>query len=95
MPPGVIPPVPGQPGNKPKTESEVPENGPKRTEFIILLVWKEPTPSDDLRGLSAAAAESGNTPTPGARPSDNKQATPPPRFRRGRGFRGGRLPKGP
>jgi type IV pilus assembly protein PilM len=28
-------------------------NGPKRTEFVILFIWKEPTDSDALRGLSA------------------------------------------
>ncbi|HEY7423594.1 MAG TPA: type IV pilus assembly protein PilM, partial [Gemmataceae bacterium] len=88
--PGGTPPLPGQIGNPQKPEPEVPQTGPKRTEFIILLVWKEPTPSDDLRGLSAAAADGANNPTASPRPSDNKQSTPPPRSRRGRGGRGGR-----
>jgi hypothetical protein len=25
----------------------------RRTEFCILFVWKEPTPSDELRGMGA------------------------------------------
>jgi hypothetical protein len=76
MPPNMPPPGAGQAGGNADKE-----NGPQRTEFIILFVWKEPTPSDDLRGQTAAAGTGGAavTATSGA------QAVPKFRPRRSRG----------
>lgn len=38
----------------------------KRTEFVIFFVWKEPTPSDALRGSMAGPAADGTAPAPDA-----------------------------
>jgi len=74
---------------QPSTSSDD-DKGPKRTEFIILFIWKEPIPSDDLRGLLAAADGGGNSQSPGVKASDNNQPATPSRPRRSRGGRGGR-----
>jgi type IV pilus assembly protein PilM len=76
MPPGGprLPGV-GQPQNAPADN----EAGPKRTEFIIFFIWKEPTPSDGLRGQ---AAPEGSTSSTGATGSGEVQTVNPNRPRR-------------
>jgi type IV pilus assembly protein PilM len=72
MPPGRGPAIPGgmPPGGAQPAASpaEVNEAGPKRTEFVILLIWKEPTPSDGLRGQLAVAGGTTGSPAANAAP---------------------------
>jgi hypothetical protein len=58
--PGI--PGPGGSGNVPGTapKTGAPAGSHTRTEFIILFIWQEPTPSDKLRESAAAPG------TPGA-----------------------------
>jgi type IV pilus assembly protein PilM len=74
--PGVNPPA--------KTEGQDNDKGLKRTEFVILFIWKEPTDSDDLRGLSPRTGEGGGNAGVGASGGNN---APPKRSRRPRGGR--------
>ncbi len=55
-------------GNAVSTGEQIATGARKRTEFVILFVWKEPTPSDTLRGTMAAAAgaDAAAAPTPPA-----------------------------
>ncbi|HTU17810.1 MAG TPA: type IV pilus assembly protein PilM [Gemmataceae bacterium] len=80
---------PGMPADKQQgrssTSSE--ENALKRTEFVILFIWKEPTDSDDLRGLKGSAPAGGSAMAGGAA---NPAAKSPPRNRRPKGRRGRR-----
>lgn len=48
--------------NKPRDPNKKPE--PTRTEFILIFVWREPTPSDELRrkAIATAAAETAAAP---------------------------------
>jgi type IV pilus assembly protein PilM len=69
----------GAPAEKPEGQNK---NGLKRTEFVILFVWKEPTDSDDLRGLKQGG--SGGNAAVGAGGS-NSPSAPPKRSRRPRG----------
>jgi type IV pilus assembly protein PilM len=62
----------GQPAGATEPATPVAEGGLQRTEFVILFVWKEPTPSDSLRGLSTTPA----SPVPGAPPSAAPAAGP-------------------
>ncbi len=49
------PSVPGMTGGPMQNNTaEQDDRGPKRTEFVILLIWKEPTDSDRLRNLSSS-----------------------------------------
>jgi hypothetical protein len=92
MPPGAQG-APGMSGDRTRNpDAELPETGPRRTEFIVLFVWKEPTPSDDLRGLAAGPDGSGGSPTMGAASPNSQQSGKPPRSRRSSrgGSRGGR-----
>jgi hypothetical protein len=89
-----------QPGGTQQTPpAAADENGPKRTEFVILFVWKEPADSDDLRGLKASGQEGGAA-KPGGKAGAGAGASSPPRARRprkgggGGGDRGGRRSKG-
>jgi len=44
----------GGPGKQPDNTSkdkEKDKGGHQRTEFILLFIWVEPTPSDKLRGM--------------------------------------------
>ena len=82
--PGMLPPgVPGQ--NRPAEEED---RGPKRTEFVILFVWKEPTDSDRLRNL--ASSDQGGA-TGGSSVGAGSGSDTQPRFRRSRsgGGKGG------
>jgi type IV pilus assembly protein PilM len=88
--PGGGPPMPGgsgarggsgsmrQPGQTPPSEEE--EKGLKRTEFVILFIWKEPTDSDRLRNLSGG--DQGGAVGGAASAGDSQ-----PRYRRPRGGR--------
>lgn len=55
---GDTPPMDDAPeeGNAVSTGDRIAKGGRKRTEFVILFVWKEPTPSDTLRGALAASS---------------------------------------
>jgi type IV pilus assembly protein PilM len=55
------------------------ETGLKRTEFVILFIWKEPTDSDRLRNLTEAAAGAAGAgdATPGFGRPKAKPKTPP------------------
>lgn len=54
-------PMPNPMGNPPTTKADH-----DRTEFVILFIWKEPTPSDSLRGgLGGAGGTPGIPGTPG------------------------------
>ncbi len=55
------------------------ESGLKRTEFVILFIWKEPTDSDRLRNLteSSPGAAGGGDATPGFGRPKAKPKTPP------------------
>jgi type IV pilus assembly protein PilM len=44
------------------------DRGLKRTEFVILFIWKEPTESDRLRNLPSGDQSSGSAPTDSAPP---------------------------
>jgi hypothetical protein len=54
--PGVPPGLPGGPGDTTTTPSAKTVLH-ERTEFIVLFIWKEPTPSDDLRGITEESTE--------------------------------------
>jgi hypothetical protein len=56
-------PLPSGAGNQANTPP-LPEGATKRTEFVILLIWKEPTPSDTLRGLTTPQDASNPTAGP-------------------------------
>ncbi len=75
-------PMGGMTGTKTNTSSKTPsdESGLKRTEFVILFIWKEPTDSDRLRNLTSG--DSGGT---AVSPGGDQNAQP--RFRRPRGGR--------
>ncbi len=78
----------GAPGGTAKSTTQTQkenENAPKRTEFVIMFIWKEPTDSDALRGLTG---DQGGAVTPAA-PSDSQ-----PRTRRPRGGKGRRRGRG-
>jgi hypothetical protein len=78
--PGVI--GPGGPGSRPGKDRggrDTPPPGEanrgtttagtgvqKRTEFVILFIWREPTPSDALRSLQKDASTTAGAPAPGA-----------------------------
>jgi len=62
--PGMMKPGLGDQATTPTTASEG-----KRTEFVILFIWKEPTPSDMLRGLTAASQDASNQET-AAKPAE-------------------------
>ena len=73
-----------QPGRAtPTTASDADDHGLKRTEFVILFIWKEPTASDRLRNLpapdqggAAPAASAGADSQPHSlRPRSKKQKT--------------------
>ncbi len=95
MPGGRMPGMPGggkmpaMPGMMPggKAPGEAGPEGAKqdRTEFVILFIWKEPTFSDGLRGLSAAS--SGSSTSTASSPSG---PSTPPRKRQGKKGGGGR-----
>jgi len=56
----------GETGNKGKTTDDA-KPGTWRTEFVIVFIWKEPTPSDALRGVEdAGGGSSTSTSTPAA-----------------------------
>jgi type IV pilus assembly protein PilM len=62
MPGAVLP--GGTPGGTPggpatRTAPAADEKGPKRQEFVILFIWKEPTDSDELRHLTSGGGASG------------------------------------
>ncbi len=85
---------PGMPGGLPgttptpsKSEGTEGDKGPKRTEFVILFIWKEPTDSDNLRGLAPRGGDAGGPAS--ANPSGANSA-PPKRSRRPRGGSRGR-----
>ena len=67
----------------PSADDAAADKGLQRTEFVILFIWKEPTDSDNLRGLTAGTSGGGNA----AVGSGNSSAAPPKRFRRSRGGR--------
>ncbi len=81
------PPPPGgmqtQPGQAATATSDMDDRGLKRTEFVILFIWKEPTDSDRLRNLKAPD-QGGAAPAPAGadsqprflRPRSKKQKTP-------------------
>ncbi len=50
---------------------------PFRTEFVIVFIWKEPTPSDKLRGLAASTPPSAAPPP--AQPGQPAPAQPAPK----------------
>jgi type IV pilus assembly protein PilM len=55
------------------------KGGSMRTEFVILFVWKEPTPSDALRGEDTASPGTPAAPPPAASPPPAAGgAVPPP-----------------
>jgi type IV pilus assembly protein PilM len=68
------PPIRGTRGRgRDRERTEVQPTGPKldhwRTEFIILFVWREDTPSDALRGMTGTAGPGGPGPSgPGPNP---------------------------
>jgi type IV pilus assembly protein PilM len=65
--PGI--PGPGGPGGPGGTVPKVANPGNHtRTEFVILLIWQEPTPSDTLRGTEGEGIPGGATPRTGAVP---------------------------
>jgi type IV pilus assembly protein PilM len=64
------------PGQVPSTASEEDDKGLKRTEFVILLIWKEPTDSDRLRNLTSGD-QAGGAVGSGAPAGDSQ-----PRYRR-------------
>jgi type IV pilus assembly protein PilM len=66
--PGGVP-VPGAQPTEPTTKAS-----PKRTEFVMLFIWKEPTPSDAITGTEGAAA--GVAAPAGGRKSSGRGAPP-------------------
>ncbi|MHB1422868.1 MAG: type IV pilus assembly protein PilM [Gemmataceae bacterium] len=78
---GGMPGMPRQPGGAPGA-APVDNKGPKRTEFVILFIWNEPTDSDDLRHLTSgdagkvggAAAASGGSPPRSRRPASKAKS---------------------
>jgi type IV pilus assembly protein PilM len=89
VPAGRMPPTGSMTGpagaTQPNTPAATPEGGPLRTEFVILFIWKEPIPSDGLRGQALAAGGGTGGPTAGAAPNTDTQPRSRPRGRRGRG----------
>ena len=81
-------PRPGFPGEAtaPKTEEPGTDKGLQRTEFVILFIWKEPTDSDNLRGLPDAGSGGASIGKP-AIGGGNASTAPTKRFRRPRGGR--------
>lgn len=59
----------------PKGDAEVVERWQRRTEFVLLFIWKEPTPSDQLRGWPPPAKPSG-VPAPGQPAVPGQPAAP-------------------
>jgi hypothetical protein len=64
--------------DKEKEKDVKPKEGHQRTEFIILFIWQEPTPSDALRGIddtsgtggaAGGAGGTGGSPPPAGQPS--------------------------
>jgi hypothetical protein len=61
----------GPPGPRPDQgdKKETPTPGSKaqhtRTEFILLFIWQEETPSDKLRGMTDTGNPPGGSPAPG------------------------------
>ncbi len=47
---------------QPEKTTPPPLAGATRTEFIILFIWEEPTPSDELRSAGAKPGTTGSTP---------------------------------
>jgi hypothetical protein len=86
MPGGAFGPGGGARGAKggmtnPNATASPEDSGLKRTEFVILFIWKEPTDSDRLRNLKppegSAAAPAGADAQPRfLRPRSKKQKTP-------------------
>ncbi len=67
-------------GNQPGRTTASSSNGHQRTEFVVLFIWKELTPSDALRGETDAAKPEGPTglPTaPGFIPPAIRPTVPP------------------
>jgi type IV pilus assembly protein PilM len=82
MRPGMRPPgTPSMPGQNNPTTSDEENKGLKRTEFVILFIWKEPTDSDRLRNLTSGDQAGGAVSS--ASPAGDSQ----PRYRRPRGGR--------
>jgi hypothetical protein len=55
--------LPGREDPLATKEKEKEKGGQQRTEFVILFIWQEPTPSDALRGFAdSAAPNTGGTP---------------------------------
>jgi len=70
-------------GSMPPSENN---RGLKRTEFVILLIWKEPTDSDRLRNLTSGDSSSG-----AVAPAASSNSSPGfSRPKRGRGRQKGR-----
>ncbi len=67
---------PTDPGKVPDKKTEVEGTLHRRTEFVILFFWREPTPSDIMRGQTdappAAPPGPGAPPTPGAPPAPGR-----------------------
>ncbi len=82
--PGATPPPPpsftsgdrssAAPGTQQTPEANA-KTGPKRTEFVILFVWKEPTPSDAITGTDNAGTAGVAAPA-GGRKSSGRGAPP-------------------
>jgi type IV pilus assembly protein PilM len=62
------------PGNPGAAVAES-KDAPTRTEFVIVFIWREPTPSDTLRGIDEQLKEGA---TPGAVPGSVPGAPGPP-----------------
>ncbi len=77
-------PAPGEPGAEDEGSGEggestgeiIQRGARKRTEFVIFFVWKEPTPSDALRGSMAAATGDGAAPAVEAPAEGGEGAVP-------------------
>ncbi len=63
VPKTALPPGTPSPGGSPVPEND---HGLKRTEFVILFIWKEPTDSDRLRNLSSDQSGSPGSSAPAA-----------------------------
>jgi type IV pilus assembly protein PilM len=58
-----IPGIPGGPGMPGGTQPKVNNPGNhERTEFVVFLIWREPTPSDTLRGPEGEGSPGGGIP---------------------------------
>jgi type IV pilus assembly protein PilM len=75
---GMVPPGMQPPGGQQQPAEN--DHGLKRTEFVILFIWKEPTDSDRLRNLTSDQG--------GASASSAPAADAQPHFRRPKGGRG-------